>query len=69
MGVSDIIMTEHSKQVECINCDAVYKIKTDSLSESHYIISYCSFCGAEVELEEELQTDFLDEFGEVVEDW
>ena len=47
----------------------IYKIKTDSLSESHYIISYCSFCGAEVELEEELQTDFLDEFGEVVEDW
>ena len=45
-------MSEPSKLIECIHCDAVYRVKYD-MSDSHYRISYCTFCGGDLELEEE----------------
>mgnify|MGYP005741912695 FL=1 len=60
-------MSEPSKIIECVKCDAVYRIKHD-MSESHYRVAYCTFCGASLELEEELEQEDWDQ-EEVIEDW
>ena len=57
----------YSKIIECVKCDAVYRIKHD-MSESHYRVAYCTFCGASLELEEELEQEDWDK-EEVIEDW
>ena len=44
-------MAVQSKEIECINCNAVYYIQHD-MSEKHYEVSHCSFCGGQLELEE-----------------
>lgn len=44
-------MAVQSKEIECLNCNAVYYIQHD-MSEKHYEVSYCSFCGVQLELEE-----------------
>ena len=49
-------MSEPSKIIECESCDAVYRIKHD-MSESHYRVAYCTFCGNKLELEEELEQE------------
>ena len=38
------------------------------MSDSHYRISYCTFCGGDLELEEELEQEDWDK-EEVIEDW
>jgi hypothetical protein len=43
------------KQFECLECDAVFKIKHD-MDESYYQVTYCAFCGTEID--EEQQDDF-----------
>ena len=59
-------MSEPSKIIECENCDAVYRIKHD-MSESHYRVQYCTFCGSRLELEEELEQEDWDK-EEIIED-
>ena len=44
-----------------------YRIKHD-MSESHYRVAYCTFCGASLELEEELEQEDWDK-EEIIEDW
>ena len=44
-------MVVQSKEIECIHCEAVYYIHHD-MSEQHYEVSHCSFCGCQLELEE-----------------
>lgn len=34
--------------VECDKCESTYHIKHD-MSENHYAISFCSFCGEKIE--------------------
>ena len=37
------------------------------MSDRHYVVSFCSFCGAELEIEASLD-DFINE-DEIEEDW
>ena len=60
-------MTEPSKLIECIQCDAVYRVKYE-MSDSHYRVAFCTFCGGGLELEEELEQEDWDK-EEVIEDW
>ena len=60
-------MTEPSKLIECIQCDADYRVKYD-MSDSHYRVAFCTFCGGGLELEEELEQEDWDK-EEVIEDW
>jgi len=60
-------MSEPSKYIECVHCDAVYRVKYE-MADSHYRITYCTFCGGDLELEEELEQEDWDK-EEVVEDW
>ena len=60
-------MTEPSKLIEYIQCDAVYRVKYD-MSDSHYRVAFCTFCGGGLELEEELEQEDWDK-EEVIEDW
>lgn len=62
--MSDSIIIK--KTVECEECEAEYKVKHD-MSNRHYVVSFCSFCGAELEIEASLD-DFINE-DEVEEDW
>ncbi len=52
------------KTVECEECEAEYKVRHD-MSDSHYGVTFCSFCGAELEIETTLD-DFIDEDGGVL---
>jgi hypothetical protein len=45
---------------------AEYKVKHD-MSDRHYVVSFCSFCGTELEIEASLD-DFIDE-DDIEEDW
>ena len=47
------------KTVECEECEAEYKVRHD-MSDRHYVVSFCSFCGAELEIEASLD-DFINE--------
>jgi len=38
------------------------------MSESHYRVQYCTFCGSRLELEEELEQEDWDK-EEIIEDW
>lgn len=44
-------MVVQSKEIECVDCQAVYYIQHE-MSEKHYEVSFCSFCGGQLELEE-----------------
>ena len=60
-------MTDPSKLIECIQSEAVYRVKYD-MSDSHYRVAFCTFCGGGLELEEELEQEDWDK-EEVIEDW
>ena len=62
--MSDSIIIK--KTVECEECEAEYKVKHD-MSDRHYVVSFCSFCGAELDIETSLD-DFINE-DEIEEDW
>ena len=63
ISMSSIII---KKTVECEECEAEYKVRHD-MSERHYVVTFCSFCGTELEIETTLD-DFIDE-DEIEEDW
>lgn len=44
------------KQYQCGNCDAEFKIK-HTLDDNYYEVNFCPFCGAEIEEEEDDETD------------
>tara|TARA_R100000995_G_C3407922_1_gene88007 strand:+ start:355 stop:510 length:156 start_codon:yes stop_codon:yes gene_type:complete len=50
------------KLIVCESCEAEYQIK-HNLNESYYMISYCTFCGADLsdELEDEIEWEDEDE--------
>lgn len=54
------------KTVECEECEAEYKVRHD-MSDRHYAVTFCSFCGTELDIETTLD-DFIDE-DEIEEDW
>lgn len=56
-----------SKTVECEECEAEYKIKHD-MSDRHYMVTYCAFCGTELDIEPTLD-DFITDEDEVEEEW
>jgi hypothetical protein len=43
---------------ECVECDAVFKIKYD-LDEDYYKVQHCPFCGAEID--EDQQDEYEDD--------
>jgi len=49
---------KRKKHFECVECEAVFKINYD-LDEDYYIVSYCPFCGSE--MDEDQQDDYDDE--------
>jgi len=54
-----------NKHHECIECDAVFKIKHD-LEEHHYKVEFCPFCGDKMryddsDLDESLDLDNWEE--------
>jgi len=63
ISMSSIIV---KKTVECEECEAEYKVRHD-MSDRHYVVTFCSFCGTELEIETTLD-DFIDE-DEIEEDW
>ncbi len=63
ISMSSIII---KKTVECEECEAEYKVRHD-MSDRHYVVTFCSFCGTELEIETTLD-DFIDE-DEIEEDW
>jgi hypothetical protein len=56
-----------SKTIECEECEAEYKVKHD-MSDRHYVVSFCSFCGCELDIEASLD-DFITDENETEEDW
>jgi uncharacterized paraquat-inducible protein A len=40
------------KHYECVECDAVFKIKFD-LDEDYYKVEHCPFCGAGIDEDQE----------------
>jgi len=48
------------KIFECIPCEASFKLAHD-MSDSHYIESYCVFCGSELEQEDAMPLNEWDE--------
>lgn len=56
-----------SKTIECEECEAHYKVKHD-MSDRHYVVSFCAFCGEELEIEATLD-DFITDEDEIEEDW
>jgi rRNA maturation endonuclease Nob1 len=54
--------------VECQECEATYQLKHD-MSEVHYNMSFCSFCGGRLEdfYDPNQREMFSDEDGEEVE--
>ena len=63
ISMSSIII---KKTVECEECEAEYKVRHD-MSDRHYVVTFCSFCGTELDIETTLD-DFIDE-DEIEEDW
>lgn len=49
-----------SKILECIKCEAVFKVQHD-MDEHFYIPEFCTFCGEELEFEEELELEAPEE--------
>jgi uncharacterized protein YfcZ (UPF0381/DUF406 family) len=47
-----------NKTIECEGCEAKFSVKHD-MSNIHYVVSYCCFCGSEIEIETTLD-DFVD---------
>tara|TARA_S200002703_G_scaffold59240_1_gene51376 strand:- start:332 stop:514 length:183 start_codon:yes stop_codon:yes gene_type:complete len=46
------------KIIECEHCNTAFTIN-HNMSEHHYIVSFCCFCGSELEIEVTLD-DFVD---------
>lgn len=44
------------KKYECETCDADFKI-SHTLDESYYEVNFCPFCGAQIDSEDEEDTD------------
>lgn len=49
------------KRVECSSCDAIFWVEHD-MDAHYYPIKHCTFCAAELDLEEELELDYGEEF-------
>ena len=49
-----------SKILECIKCEAVFKVQHD-MDEHFYTPEFCTFCGEELEFEEELELEAPEE--------
>jgi uncharacterized paraquat-inducible protein A len=47
-----------NKHHECVECDAVFKIKHD-LDEHHYKIEFCPFCGTAID-EDQIDEQYED---------
>ena len=47
-----------NKHHECIECDAVFKIKHD-LDDHHYNVGFCPFCGATID-EDQIDEQYED---------
>lgn len=47
------------KQYECYHCDAVFKIKSlsDTETHNHYEVIFCPFCGGDIEEEIDGESD------------
>jgi len=41
-----------NQRLECVECDAIFKINHD-MDENYYMVSYCPFCSAELDEEQE----------------
>lgn len=51
------------KTVECEKCNSEFNVQHD-MSENYYMVSYCCFCGKELDVEMTLD-DFIDLSDEV----
>lgn len=49
-----------SKILECVKCEAVFSVQHD-MDEHFYTSDFCTFCGEELEYEEELDLEGLEE--------
>lgn len=58
-GVS---MAKPTKQrCECSSCDALFWVEHD-MDEKYYPVTNCPFCGDELDIEEELELDYGEEY-------
>lgn len=55
-------MNKPQKQrCECSSCDALFFIEYD-MDEKFYPVTNCPFCGDELDIEEELELDYGEEY-------
>jgi Zn finger protein HypA/HybF involved in hydrogenase expression len=55
-------MNKPQKQrCECSSCDALFFIEHD-MAEKFYPVTNCPFCGDELDIEEELELDYGEEY-------
>lgn len=43
-----------SNEIECDSCESIFKIKHE-MDKNYYSISYCPFCGEELDRDEEFE--------------
>ena len=48
-------------KIECQECDSVYKVEFEFGLTSENVPQYCSFCGAELDLEDNDEDEYEDE--------
>ena len=55
-------MAKPTKQrCECSSCDALFFVEHE-MDEHFYPITHCPFCGDELDIEEELELDYGEEY-------
>lgn len=55
-------MAKPTKQrCECSSCDALFWVEHD-MDEQFYPVTNCPFCGDELDIEEELELDYGEEY-------
>lgn len=54
-------MAKTRKWLECTSCDAMFAVR-HTMDEKFYKTEFCPFCGDELDVEEELDLDYGEEF-------
>lgn len=52
---------ENKQRCECSSCDALFFVEHD-MDKNFYPVTNCPFCGDELDIEEELELDYGEEY-------
>lgn len=57
----DMAKPKTNQRCECSSCDALFWVEHD-MDKNYYPVTHCPFCGDELDIEEELELDYGEEY-------